>query len=155
MVSHENHVVSNHQQLGCLLKSLIGVTSNKSINSRHWSWLIVTLSASFLNSLYRLTAWAFTIKLLSVEHLKNLTYAKSTSVRVMARCRLATSHYVSQCWPRSLSPWANPQLTRWRSVSYVERVSMSWRHYVLTICIGIQNLDWCEYIHRAGPIKFN
>ena len=29
---------------------------------------------------------------------------KSTLVQVMAWCRQATSHYLSQCWPRSMSP---------------------------------------------------
>ena len=28
-----------------------------------------------------------------------------TLVQVMAWCRQATSHYLSQCWPRSLSPY--------------------------------------------------
>ena len=31
---------------------------------------------------------------------------KSTLVQVMAWCRQATSHYLSQCWPRSLSPYS-------------------------------------------------
>ena len=30
---------------------------------------------------------------------------KSTLVLVMAWCRQATSHYLSQCWPRFLSPY--------------------------------------------------
>ena len=34
-----------------------------------------------------------------------LTGGKSTLVRVMAWCRQAASHYLSQCWPRSLSPF--------------------------------------------------
>ena len=34
----------------------------------------------------------------------NLTDDKSTLVQVMAWCHQATSHYLSQCWPRSLSP---------------------------------------------------
>ena len=45
---------------------------------------------------------------------------KSTLVQVMAWCRQAASHYQSQCWPRSVSPygitrpqwvnyWANPR----------------------------------------------
>ena len=37
----------------------------------------------------------------SLDH----TYDKSTLVQVMAWCRQATSHYLSQCWPRSLSPY--------------------------------------------------
>ena len=35
---------------------------------------------------------------------QSLTDHKSTLVQVMAWCRQATSHYLSQCWPRSLSP---------------------------------------------------
>ena len=35
----------------------------------------------------------------------DLTYDKSTLVQVMAWCHQATSHYLSQCWPRSLSPY--------------------------------------------------
>ena len=31
-------------------------------------------------------------------------YDMSTLVQVMAWCRQATSHYLSQCWPRSMSP---------------------------------------------------
>ena len=34
----------------------------------------------------------------------NFTDNKSTLVQVMAWCRQATSHYLSQCWPRSMSP---------------------------------------------------
>ena len=47
----------------------------------------------------------------------DLTDEKSTLVQVMAWCRQATSHYLSQCWPRSMSPngvtrpqWVNVQL---------------------------------------------
>ena len=43
---------------------------------------------------------------------------KSTMVQVMAWCRQATSHYLSQCWPRSMSPngvtrpqWVNSLIT--------------------------------------------
>ena len=35
---------------------------------------------------------------------KDLTDDKSTLVQVMAWCRQATSHYLRQCWPRSMSP---------------------------------------------------
>ena len=36
---------------------------------------------------------------------QNLTNAKSTMVQVMAWCRQATSHYLSQCRPMSMSPY--------------------------------------------------
>ena len=35
----------------------------------------------------------------------DLNVDKSTLVQVMAWCRQAASHYLSQCWPRSLSPY--------------------------------------------------
>ena len=35
----------------------------------------------------------------------DLPNGKSTLVQVMAWCRQATSHYLSQCWPRSVSPY--------------------------------------------------
>ena len=46
----------------------------------------------------------------SCEHaprwiLQNTSDDKSTLVQVMAWCRQATSHYLSQCWPRSMLPY--------------------------------------------------
>ena len=35
----------------------------------------------------------------------DFTDDQSILVQVMAWCRQATSHYLSQCWPRSLSPY--------------------------------------------------
>ena len=35
----------------------------------------------------------------------DFTDDQSTLVQVMAWCHQATSHYLSQCWPRSLSPY--------------------------------------------------
>ena len=37
----------------------------------------------------------------------DFTDDQSTLVQVMAWCRQATSHYLNQCWPRSLSPIAH------------------------------------------------
>ena len=37
--------------------------------------------------------------------LQDLTDDKSTLVQVMTWCRQATSHYLSQCWPSSMSPY--------------------------------------------------
>ena len=46
----------------------------------------------------------------------DLTDDKSTLVQVMAWCRQATSHYLSQCWPRSVSPYG---VTRPQWVNYM------------------------------------
>ena len=51
---------------------------------------------------------------------QDLTDDRSTLVQVMAWCRQATSHYLSQCWPRSMSPngvtrpqWVNIGFRSW------------------------------------------
>ena len=46
---------------------------------------------------------------------QDLTDYLLTLVQVMAWCRQATSHYMSQCWPRSLSPYdiTRPQWLWW------------------------------------------
>ena len=41
--------------------------------------------------------------------LQDLTDDKSTLVQVMAWCHQATSHYLSQCWPSSPSPYGVPK----------------------------------------------
>ena len=53
----------------------------------------------------------------------DLTDDESTLVQVMAWCRQAANHYLSQCWPRSMSPnivtrpqWVNKTLVKTTSV---------------------------------------
>ena len=45
----------------------------------------------------------------------NITNEKSTLVQVMAWCHQATSHYLSLCWPSSMSPYdvTRPQWVNW------------------------------------------
>ena len=62
----------------------------------------------------------------------DLTDDKSTLVQVMAWCRQATSHYLSQCWPRSPLPYG---VTRPRWVKGV------WHSHVLP-CIENGSNEW-------------
>ena len=59
--------------------------------------------------------WVVTCKLALRWMSLNLTDDKSILIQVMAWCRQATSHYLSQCWPRSLSPHGvtNQPLSGW------------------------------------------
>ena len=54
----------------------------------------------------------------------DLTDDKSTLVQVMAWCRQATSHYLSHCWPRSLSPYG---VTRPQWVNCIKAVLLTAR----------------------------
>ena len=60
----------------------------------------------------------------------DLTDDKSTLVQVMAWCRQATSHYLSQCWPSFLSPygvtrpyWVNPSTSHYLSHCWLSTLS--------------------------------
>ena len=53
---------------------------------------------------------------------------KSTLVQVMAWCRQATSHYLSQCWPRFMSPYVatRPQWVNFHLPISTEFFYMTW-----------------------------
>ena len=60
-------------------------------------------------------AWGISCEIDLIWMSQDFTDDQSTLVQVMAWCRQATSHYLSQCWPRSLPPngvtkplWVNP-----------------------------------------------
>ena len=50
----------------------------------------------------------------------DLSDDKSTLVQVMAWCCQATSHYLNQCWPRSLSPYGVTR-SQWVNTLFPER----------------------------------
>ena len=60
----------------------------------------------------------------------DLTDDQSTLVLVMAWCPQATSHYLSQCWPRSLPPYG---VTRLQWVN--QQLTMTWPKSVFTITL--------------------
>ena len=49
--------------------------------------------------------WGISCEITLTWKPQDLTDDKSTLIQVMAWCRQATSHYLSQCWPSSLSPY--------------------------------------------------
>ena len=64
-------------------------------------WMSLDLTDDKL-TLVQVMAWCRqALRWMSLE----LADDKSTLVQVMAWCRQATSHYLSQCWSRSLSPY--------------------------------------------------
>ena len=59
----------------------------------------------------------------------DFTDDQSTLVQVMAWCRQATSHYLGQCWPRSLSPYGvtRPQwVNMWQSITWTKSDQVVW-----------------------------
>ena len=61
--------------------------------------LIVIFTSSYENT----DGWSNSVEIALRLMPQDLTHDRSTLVQVMARCHLAPSHYLSQCWPRSLA----------------------------------------------------
>ena len=80
----------------------------------------------------------------------DLSDDKLTLVQVMAWCRQATSHYCSQCWPRSLSPYGvtGPQ--------WVNTLGILWSCMKPSIYdkqqYHIMILTWHEIPHINGSV---
>ena len=102
----------------------------------------------FQNVFFKLISWIDTLSNSCETALRSMPQNpsddKSTLVQVMAWCRQAASHYLSQCCPRSLSPYG---VTRPQWVN----LSLSLSHYsdgnLLVTCsviTGITLMGWCK-----------
>ena len=69
----------------------------------------------------------------------DFTDDQSTLIQVMAWCRQATSHYLSQCWPRSLSPDV---------VARLQWVKLDWAQRLLS------NLILCSFLTGLSLYRF-
>ena len=79
----------------------------------------------FQNVFFKLISWIDTLSNSCETALRSMPQNpsddKSTLVQVMAWCRQAASHYLSQCCPRSLSPYGvtRPQWVKWSRASWL------------------------------------
>ena len=79
---------------------------------KHWyltHWPLADLREIWEKVIFKLIlmigGWGIFCKIALRWMSMDLTDDKSTLVQMMAWCRQATSHYPSQCWPRSMSPY--------------------------------------------------
>ena len=87
--------------IGCT-KPVLTDTKINSLAPRKFEWnfrLVIYKKVLVING------WGLSCEMALIWMPLDFTDDKSTLVHVMAWCRRATSHYVSQCWPRSLSPY--------------------------------------------------
>ena len=70
--------------------------------------------------------WGISCELALRRMSLDFTYYKSTLVQVMAWCHQATSHYLSQCWPRFMSPHG---VTRPQWVNSLWPNDVIWQHW--------------------------
>ena len=59
----------------------------------------------FFKWILMVDGWGISSEIALILMSMDFTDDQSTLLQVMAWCRQATSHYLSQCWPRSLSPY--------------------------------------------------
>ena len=89
----------------------------------------------------------------------DFTEYKSTLVQVMACCRQASSHYLSQCWPRYRSPYGGtrPLLVK----IYVHNANKNHKYKTISYCIiwlwhicGCRRMSWRTF-KEILPIVIN
>ena len=90
---------------------------------------------------------------------QDFTDDKSTLVQVMAWCRQATSHYLSQCWPRCMSPngitrpqWVKKDIAEIITLYMLYPIKYGHSFVVLCFVVVRNRHQWIHEIHF--PILF-
>ena len=85
---------------------------------------------AIVESILVIDGWGISCEIAQIWMSVDFTNDQSTLVQIMAWCRQATSHYLGQCWPRSLSPcgvtrpqWVNKEMFALR----LDRGQMNWQ----------------------------
>ena len=77
---------------------------------------------------------------------RTFTAVKSTLIQVMAWCRQVPSHYLSQCWPRSVSSWYDatwPRWVKWWPKSSPSHLISYTNHTILSLISPIRIITSC------------
>ena len=125
-ISSEGYVGLAYNIRGCF-NSLVFGRSGFDFNSAIFNlvWLIGIIISSCDNSLWWIP--------------QGLTEDKLTLIQIMAWCRQATSHYLSQCWSRFMSPYGvtRQQCVNWHCTNgknYLLPMKSSRGRWVKSIC---------------------
>ena len=125
----------------------------------------------FQNVFFKLISWIDTLSNSCETALRSMPQNpsddKSTLVQVMAWCRQAASHYLSQCCPRSLSPyggtrpqwvkalyWTQCHLWLYRVASLVLLCLITWSPSLVQnrerYWLILSGLQWNNYLHSSN-----
>ena len=120
---------------------MANVSWNVSYRVHHIAYCIVSWSWHIISVL--IDGWVISCELALKWKSLDLTDDKSTLVQVMAWCHQATSHYLSQCWPRSLSPYGvtRPQWVKtitYGNIHLAQNLFRLWQHQAFTLA----NVDY-------------
>ena len=91
----------------------------------------------------------------------DVTDYQSTLVQATAWCRQATSHYLSQCWPRSLSPYGSVSHNELIGLKRIDRETTLNTTYVVCYIVEVKvktvtvrHWTWREN-NRSAPDMIN
>ena len=135
----------------------------------HWSWpgchacsglthwplgdLNEILEKWFFKVMLVIGGWGISCEINTLRWLSlDLTDGKSTLVQVIAWCCKAASHFLSLCWPRSMSPYGvtRPQRVKFSSHYHSQPMfNRSWLHFYLFI---FEN-EYQDYEHFGRMLK--
>ena len=94
--------------------------------------------------------WGIYCEIALIQMSLVFTDHQSTLVQVMAWCHWATSHYPSQCWPRSLSSYGviRPEWVNWCYCISFQDI----HHHIIVFC----NISWMwtEYENNITYMQF-
>ena len=93
--------------------------------------------------------WGISCQIALRQMTLDLTYDKSTLVQVMAWCCQAPNHYLSQCWPRYLSPYGVPRL-QWVNSLALGRFGWNFRLVIFRLQ---SRINIYIYIYWVFPVE--
>ena len=103
----------------------------------------------FQNVFFKLISWIDTLSNSCETALRSMPQNpsddKSTLVQVMAWCRQAASHYLSQCCPRSLSPYGVTRPQWVNGFSFVGHQAITWTSGNLLSILSL-GTKFCEIL---------
>ena len=102
-----------------------------------------------------IAGWGISYEIALIWMSLDFTNDQSTLVQVMAWCRQATSHYLSQCWPRSLSPYGvtRPRWVKEFSRKYLKEIPCT---TALSHGAPFTNTDYREHRpHTLFSVTYN
>ena len=99
--------------------------------------------------------WGISCEIALISMSLDFTDDQSTLVQVMAWCHQATSHCLSQCWPRSLLPYGvtRPQWVNYTPRNEVEGGYTGFTLFVrpsvrLSVCLSVRPyITWVKILH--------
>ena len=95
----------------------------------HWPlWYLNEILDVIFILILVIDGWGIPCEIALIWMSLDFTDDQLTLVQVMAWCRQATSHYLSQCWPRSLSPYG---VTRPQSVNLISLAKVQNKYTIL------------------------